>query len=151
MKNYSNYIFEAKNPDFNTAYNDIENKLDQFWIALDDSLDVLGEIKTRDPNEVSKENKLSVPAPANLVMPEAGEQYNYITKGNAHEVVVIIEPNAQDKNKSALPNTAEVKPITPPGPNHIAHWSRLIPTKTSYSPCLSFFNISGLSIVLTSE
>ena len=76
MKNYSNYIFEAKNPDFNTAYNDIENKLDQFWIALDDSLDVLGEIKTRDPNEVSKENKLSVPAPANLVMPEAGEQYN---------------------------------------------------------------------------
>jgi hypothetical protein len=133
MKNYSNYIFEAKNPDFNTAYSDIENKLTEFWVALDDSLDILGEIKTRDPNEVSKENsKVSAPAPApvNPVMPEAGKQYNYITQGNKHEVVEIIEPNAQDKNKSALPNTAIVKTITPPTNNtHPAEWSRLVPTK----------------------
>lgn len=131
MKNYSNYIFEAKNPDFNIAYNDIENKLDQFWIALDDSLDILGEIKTRDPNEVSKENKLSAPpAPAKLVMPVAGETYNYITQNNKHEVVVIIEPNAQDKDKTALPNTAIVKTTTPPTNTiHPADWSRLVSTK----------------------
>ena len=62
-------------------------------------------------------------------MPEAGKQYNYITQGNNHEIVVIVEPNAQDNNPSALPNTAIVKTITPPIKQHTAEWSRLVPTK----------------------
>ncbi len=129
MKNYSNYIFEAKNLDFNNSYINIIDKLNEFWVTLDESLDTLNIINSRDPNKVSKKNS-KFSATAKLVMPVAGETYNYITKGNAHEVVVIIEPNAQDKNKSALPNTSIVKTITPPTNTiHPAEWSRLVPNK----------------------
>lgn len=130
MKTYRNYIFEsAVLPDFQKDYENICGKLYAFWGTLDDVLEDIVDINNRNVQEVADYNahlKQPKTATRRLNMPKKGERYNYITKAGGNPVMVeIVEPNAQDKDKTALPNTSIVKTITPPITQHTAEWSKL--------------------------
>ena len=125
MKNYNDYIFEtATNPDFNIAYNDLIDDLNEFWITLDDSLILLSKFNARDPNKIANVKKVTKPPQQQKkvipLKPVLNGTYEYTTNGGKIEIVQIVTPETNT-------NTAEVKPINPPGSNHPAEWSRLKP------------------------
>jgi len=122
MKKYNDYVFEAvSQSDFNDKFEDICDKLDEFWSNLDIAFDALEDFNSKDPEKVLTANaeKTASQMPT-FIKPVQNGRYEYTTKKGNIEIVDIIIPESS-------PNTAQVKPIDPPGPNHSAEWSKLKP------------------------
>jgi len=119
MKNYKNYVFETvSNPDFNSEFEVIIDNIDQFWSMLDEAFDKLEEYNSQPPKDVATAN--AGKTTQTPTKPVQNGMYEYTTNSGKTEIVQIVTPETNT-------NTAEVKPINPPGSNHPAEWSRLKP------------------------
>jgi hypothetical protein len=131
MKNYRDYIFEnASLPDFQKDYESICGKLYAFWGTLDDVLEDIVDINSNRNAEEIAANNAHFKQPRQQQakkpnLPIKGQKYNFMTNSGNTIMIEIIEPNAQDKDKTALPNRSIVKTITPPITQHTAEWSKL--------------------------
>lgn len=133
MKKYKDYVFEAvSHPEFNDKFEDICDKLDEFWSNLEIAFDALEDYNQKDPQKVLAANaQKKVNPPVKRTPPEKMKngtliQYNYVTNSNNTIVVTIDTP---DNGTNA--NTAIVKPIRPIKGSKInpfpAKWDRLKP------------------------
>jgi hypothetical protein len=124
MKKYKDYVFEAISyPEFNDDFEDICDKLDEFWSNLDISFDALEDYNQKDPQKVINSNtqKKTTSTPPEKMKNGALIQYNYLTN-SGNTIVVTIDTPDNGTNTS----TAIVKPIK--GTKKIpfpAKWNRL--------------------------
>lgn len=135
MKNYKDYVFEAVlNPDFNSDFEVIIDKIDEFWEILDEAFDKLESINARNPQEAANDNAQKKIAPVKPIPPEKMKngaliQYSYVTNSGNTIIVTIDTPD-----NGTNTNTAIVKPIKPIKGTKIypfpAKWTRLIPIVT---------------------
>lgn len=133
MKNYKDYVFEAvSHPDFNDKFEDICDKLDEFWSNLDIAFDELEDFNSKDPQKVANINAQSSQKQQQKATPpekmKNGSliQYKYLNNsGNTITVTIDTPDNGTNTN------TAIVKSVRPiKGTKNMsfpAKWSRLTP------------------------
>ena len=141
MKNYRDYIFEnATLPDFENDYVAICDKINEFWVILDDRLEDLEEFNMRNAQDVFKKNSTPItpvkpvvkkqnnppkqkPKPPEKMKNGKLVEYNYVTNSGKKTIVTIDTPD-----NGMNTNTALVKPLNKPtSKTYPVTWDRLTP------------------------
>ena len=129
MKTYKDYVFEAvSHPDFNDKFEEVCDKLDEFWSSLDISFDNLEDFNSKTPQQNTQQTQQKQQKPVNTPPEKMRNgsliEYNYVTNSGKTVVVTIDTPD-----NGTNTNTALVKPVYPPNSKKIypVKWSRLTP------------------------